>query len=90
MSIIGLDGKLKTVAEASVDPKDLVTALKDMISEIESGTMKAERWYLLVECTSQKNAGDVMLITRDSGLMICEANFMLDTAKFNLLHKSFR
>ncbi len=66
----------------------LLTALRDLISRIEAGDIKPEKWFLLVEAARLDNPAIIRTEVFDSGLTLAEAVYLLDGAKYDIHWKA--
>jgi hypothetical protein len=76
MSVVDL-ATGRPVSEAPEEPT-LLNSLKAVIAAIESGELKAERFYLIVD-------GGTQSPSFDSGLTASDAIVMLEREKFHIL-----
>lgn len=70
--------------DAAFDERDLLARLKNIVTKIESGEMKPEKWLLLVEFPRADNPAVISTKSFDSGITVAEAVYMMSGQIYDL------
>lgn len=72
-----IDGEISEITPLSV--------LKELVADIEDGKLSPERIYILLEYPDPHFMGRVLRSTRDNGLTVSEAVYLLEMEKATVL-----
>lgn len=78
MSVVDLSGRL--IVDKVQDNNIILTLLKRLVAEIESGERSVEDFYLIAESEAGKKTSSF-----DNGLTVMQAVMMLEREKFRIL-----
>lgn len=82
MTVIPINGDKPTHADVDSDAKVALRALLERLDAGDYGPI--ESWIFVFETTSKHNRANVICETRDSGLTISTAVYLLEGAKLEI------